>query len=290
MDMRLFEYFLVVAREENISKAASVLHISQPTLSRQIMQLEEELGKPLFIRGSRNLQLTNEGYIFKQRAEEMVTLANKIKQEINSENADLVGDIYIGATGIDTFDEVAKVISKFHTKYPKVRFHIKTYDSDQIIDLIHQGVIDFGFVVEPVHIENLHYKRYSTDLCWGLLVKEDSPLATKTSIQAHEFKGMDVIVTTRTEIVSELMHWFGDVYDTMNVVGTFNFVNNVIQLAKNDIGNIICISRKFYHERGMKFIPLEPTIYIRPILIWKKGIRSPLVKAFIEELNYSENE
>ena len=290
MDMRLFEYFLVIAREENMSKAATILHVSQPTLSRQIMQLEEELGKPLFIRGSRNLQLTNEGYIFKQRAEEMVTLGTKIKQEINSDNADLVGDIYIGAADIDDFDDFAKVIALFHKKHPKVCFHIKTYDSDQIVELVDRGVIDIGFAVEPIEKERFHYKKMTSKTRWGLLVKEDHLLAKYNTIQIEQCRNLDVIVTTRAGIVSELTNWFGEVYKTLNIVGTFNLINNAIKLAKHDMGSILCNEKSYYESLGMKFLPLDPVLYVEPILIWKKEIYSPLVQSFIQKLNYSKNE
>ena len=163
MEIRVLRYFLTVAREENITKAAEKLHITQPTLSRQLHQLEEELGKQLFKRGNHDIKLTTDGMLLRKRAEEIIDLVEKTETEMNSSNDELTGDIYIGAGETDAFHLVADIVKKIQNEHPQVTFHNISCDSIDVIDKLNKGLIDFGILFEPADYTAFEYRQYRTN-------------------------------------------------------------------------------------------------------------------------------
>ena len=184
MELRILQYFLMVAREKNITRAAKQLHMTQPTLSRQLMQLEDELGKPLFIRGKRKIELTDEGVLLRRRAEEILSLINKTEQEITQSEEEMVGQIMIG-TGIFSSSQtvLSQVIEEFHDEYPLVKFDIYVGNADLIKERVDQGLVDIGILLEPVDISKYNHLRIPLQEKWGIIVSKTNSLAHKPMLK-----------------------------------------------------------------------------------------------------------
>jgi DNA-binding transcriptional LysR family regulator len=176
MEIRVLKYFLAVAREGNITKAADVLHITQPTLSRQLMQLEEELGTPLLIRGKRKIVLTESGMLLKRRAEEIISLSKKTELEISHQSDEVKGEITLACGLTEATNTMARYIKAFNTLYPDVTFKIKSGNADYIIEEIQNGLVDIGFVLEPVNLDKLDFLKLNEIETWGLLMIKNNTL------------------------------------------------------------------------------------------------------------------
>ena len=189
MELRILQYFLMVAREKNITRAAKQLHMTQPTLSRQLMQLEDELGKPLFIRGKRKIELTDEGVLLRRRAEEILSLVNKTEQEITQSEEEMVGQIMIG-TGIFSSSQtvLSQVIEEFHDEYPLVKFDIYVGNADLIKERVDQGLVDIGILLEPVDISKYNHLRIPLQEKWGIIVSKTNSLANKPYVKKEDLK------------------------------------------------------------------------------------------------------
>lgn len=286
MEIRVLEYFLMVANEKNITKAANALNITQPTLSRQLSQLEDELGKQLFIRGKRQIQLTEEGILLKRRAEEIVTLVNKTHQEITQSEKEMVGQITIG-TGIfkssQTF--LIEAIEQFNQKYPLVTFDIYTGNADLIKERVNQGLVDIGIVLEPVDVSSYNYLRLPIFEQWGIITSVDNKLANKNYILKDDLKNTDIYITNRNMVKSEIFNWLNK--DNINISYTYNFVSPLLPLIKDNKGVAVVIKGAFdvLNKDGINFIPFYPEINTTTSFIWKKHIPlSPVVNQFIKLL------
>lgn len=290
MDLRVLEYFLMVAREENVSHAAKILHVSQPTISRQLMQLEEEVGQTLFIRGNKNMTLTKEGLLFKSRAEEMLSLYHKTISEL-SHYQQISGEIFIGSGETDAFYFLADIINHFQQQYPQVQFHIISSDSDSIKENVDKGLVDIGFLFEPVNIEKYSFKKTCINEKWGLLLPHDHKLAHQESIIADDLLEEKLICPQRMSFQSEIYQWFGKQAEQINIVATYNLINTAIMMTQKNIGITICIEKDIYHNLNLQFIPLKPNIIAKPIFIWKnQKIFSPAMEEFITYLCNTEFE
>ncbi|WP_347564850.1 LysR family transcriptional regulator [Clostridium intestinale] len=179
MEIRVLKYFLTVTRVENITKAAELLHITQPTLSRQLMQLEEELRAQLFLRGKNKITLTEEGMLLKRRVEEIIDLADKTEREFSEQDDLIGGEVFIGAAEINSMHVLADVIQGFREKYPRVKYNLHSGNADDVKEKIDKGLIDIGLLLEPVNIEKYDFIRLPQKETWGLLMSKDSPLAQK---------------------------------------------------------------------------------------------------------------
>lgn len=286
MEIRVLEYFLMVANEKNITKAANALNITQPTLSRQLSQLEDELGKQLFIRGKRQIQLTEEGILLKRRAEEIVTLVNKTHQEITQSEKEMVGQITIG-TGIfkssQTF--LIEAIEQINQKYPLVTFDIYTGNADLIKERVNQGLVDIGIVLEPVDVSSYNYLRLPIFEQWGIITSVDNKLANKNYILKDDLKNTDIYITNRNMVKSEIFNWLNK--DNINISYTYNFVSPLLPLIKDNKGVAVVIKGAFdvLNKDGINFIPFYPEINTTTSFIWKKHIPlSPVVNQFIKLL------
>ena len=188
MDIRVLQYFLIIAREKSVSRAAEVLHMTQPPLSRQLKELENELGKQLFVRGSRKLTLTKDGLLLRKRAEEIVSLMEKTKAEVSTSDENISGDIYIGNGETESMRPILQTIRQIQLQYPDIRFHFSSGDGYDVTDRLDRGLIDFGTLIEPIDIGKYEYLRLPRPDVWGLLLRSDHPLAALDCIRPEDLR------------------------------------------------------------------------------------------------------
>ncbi|MGN1140054.1 MAG: LysR family transcriptional regulator [Oliverpabstia sp.] len=284
MELRVLEYYLMVAREENITKAAELLHITQPTLSRQLAQLEEELGVRLFKRGKHNISLTEDGMLLKRRAQELVDLADKTKEELRHDEENIGGTISIGSGETKSIHIFADWLAEFHKVYPQVTFDIYSSTADQIKERIEKGLIDIGLLTEPVEVGKYQFIRLPEKIRWGVLVRRDSVLSGKSSVTAKDLWNMPVLIPWRDSVRNELANWFMDDYEKLNIVGTYNLIYNAAVIVESIHGAALCMELDQMYQ-NLVFIPLEPTLATGSVLVWKKNqFVSPLMQRFTEYL------
>ena len=226
MELRVLNYFLTVVYEENITSAAEKLHITQPTLSRQMMQLEEELGVQLFRRGKRKIALTSEGLLLKRRAEEIIDLTNQTEKELKQQKPLMNGEIAIGAGETQFMRMLAEHIKRFSLDYPQVTYKFHSADANEIKDRANKGLLDICLLTEPVDVEKFDFLRIPQKERWGVLMRKDSPLAQKTEINPDDLLPYPILVAGRSIVRNELANWFGDAYDRMNIIGSYNLIYN----------------------------------------------------------------
>ena len=218
MDIRVLQYFLAVAREASITKAAQSLNMTQPPLSRQLKELEEELGKQLFIRGNRRVTLTEEGMILRKRAEEMVELMEKTKAEVSSSGENISGEIYIGGGETEGIRLIAKAAEKIQRKHPGISYHLFSGNADDVTERLDRGLLDFGILIEPADIKKYDFIRLPTKDRWGLLMRRDHPLAEKSGIQPEDLQGLPLIASRQSLAHNELSGWLGKQYESLQIV------------------------------------------------------------------------
>jgi DNA-binding transcriptional LysR family regulator len=282
MEFRTLTYFLMVAREENITKAAQLLHITQPTLSRQLMQLEEELGVKLFKRSSHNIVLTEEGMLLKRRAQELVSLAEKTKQDLRQSEQELNGEITIGSGEFLSMDYFSRLLKAFRKQHPKVRFHFYSGNANAIRERIEMGLLDIGLLFQVSDIRKYEIITIPIQEEWGILTPNSSELAKKKSILMEDLLGKELILPERFFQFKEFAEWFQGQIDTLKVVATFNLLYNGAIMVRNELGHAICIKLNATYE-GLTFVPLFPTIQANSIMAWKKGqVLSPTLEVFLE--------
>ena len=289
MELRELRYFWTVAEERNFSKAAKVLHITQPTLSRQIKEFEEKLGTPLFIRENKQLTLTQEGYFLKERAAEILTLTEQTEREFKEQSKGfLSGHFSIGCVEADNSDTMAMMLEELVSDYPQVTFNIVSGTSDDISDKLEKGILDLAILLEPIATMNFEKIILPREEKWGLLVSNDSFLAQKTVIQPDDLKGIPLLSSNRSEVQSMLESWLEKPLNDLNVVGTFNLIFNVFSLVENRVGSALTIEGATTNGKhdGLTFVPLAPEVKTNCVLVWKKNrIQTPAVKEFIQRFN-----
>ena len=222
MEIRVLRYFLTVVREEGISRAAEALHITQPTLSRQLSQLEEELGVELFHRGTRKISLTNEGVLLRRRAEEILALVDKTEQELAEQEENIEGTVSIGCGDLAAVQRLPGLIREFRQKYPAVTFDISTATADYVKESMERGLIDIGLLLEPIDMEKFEFIRLSKKEQWVVSMPPDSPLAQKDAVTAEDLRELPLLLPKRLNVQSELANWFGNSFEKLNVVCTGN--------------------------------------------------------------------
>ncbi len=271
MEFRVLKYFLMVAREENITKAAALLHLTQPTLSRQLMQLEAELGVKLFHRSKHSIILTEDGMLLKRRAQEIISLSDKTVQELSHKEDVLSGEIAIGCGETKNMLFLSEQIRKFRQKYPLVQFSIHSAIADDIKERIEKGILDIGLLMEPVDIGKYEFIRMPQKEKWGILVRKDSELAAKESINPKDLTNVPLIMVKRELVKSELASWFGDYYEGLQIAATYNLILNAASMVERGVGVALCfdLGASFYED--LCFIPLAPTLETGSVLVWKKN-------------------
>ena len=274
MELRVLRYFLAVVREENILRASEVLHITQPSLSRQLAQLEEELGAKLFERGNRKITLTEAGVLLRRRAEELVSLADKTEREFVEFNGgdDLTGTISIGSGELSSVSELAKMMRTFNEQYPNVNFNFYSGNADSIKDRIDKGLLDFGLLLEPVDIDKYDYIRMPVRDQWIVVVPLDSPLADKQVITPQDLADKPLILPSRTKVIGELSNWFGSYFNSKNIFSTSNLINNAALMTEQGLGYALAVSGSvsFYGNERVLVKKLSPALYSTSVIAWKK--------------------
>lgn len=271
MEFRVLKYFLMVAREENITKAAALLHLTQPTLSRQLMQLEEELGVKLFHRSKHSIILTEDGMLLKRRAQEIISLSDKTVQELSHKEDVLSGEIAIGCGETKNLLFLSEQIRKFRQKYPLVQFSIHSAIADDIKERIEKGILDIGLLMEPVDVGKYEFIRMPQKEKWGILVRKDSELAAKESINPKDLTNVPLIMVKRELVKNELVSWFGDYYEGLQIAATYNLILNAASMVERGVGVALCFDFGAAFYEGLCFIPLAPTLETGSVLVWKKN-------------------
>ena len=281
MEIRVLRYFLMVAREENITKAANLLHLTQPTLSRQLMQLEEELGVTLFRRSKHRIILTEDGMLLRRRAEEIVSLAEKTKDDLRHKQDHLAGTIAVGSGELQSSRFLTQLIAAFQKENPLVSFRIYSGNSDNIKERIERGLLDIGLLQEPVDIAKYHFVRTLVQEQWGVLVRADAELAAKDRVSPADLAGLPLILPDRENVQNELLNWFGSLAEKLRITATGNLLYNLASLAR-DSGSCVLTLNLACHYDGLRFIPLAPELESGTVLVWKKAQTfSPAATAFI---------
>lgn len=283
MELRNLKSFLVVAREENITRAAKLLHITQPSLSRQIMQLEDELGVKLFHRGKHSIVLTEQGHLLKRRAQEIAALAAKAEKELSQSEEIVSGEISIGCGETRNMKVLTRLMSDFQKKYPQVTFDIYTAVADDVKDRMESGLLDMGLLLEPVEITNYHFLRMPLKEKWCILMRADSPLAEKTVITAADLVGQRLILTKRRSVKNELENWLGEYYEQIKIVGTTNLsYYNRAMMVRSGLGVATC--HEFQNlDSELCLRPITPELSNGSVLIWKKAqVHSLAVERFLD--------
>ena len=283
MELRVLKYFLAVAREENITRAATLLHLTQPTLSRQLMQLEEELGVQLFHRSRYHIVLTDEGMLLRRRAQELVDLAEKTAREFQKD-PELRGEISIGSGDLEGMYVLAELLASFQKLHPQVTYQIYSGNADHTKERIEGGTLDLGLLLEPVDISKYDFIRMPVKEQWGVLVHEDTPLARKEAVTPEDLAGIPLILTQRGLIQQEMERWFGSYAQQLQVNATGNLPYNMALLAGAHIGVYLTLKLHCTYE-GLRFIPLYPPLESSTVLAWKKTETFPaIVTALLEHI------
>ncbi len=284
MELRVLRYFLTVAREENITRAAKLLHVTQPTLSRQLMQLEDELGVKLFHRGKYSVSLTEDGMLLKRRAQEIVSLSDKTVEELSRKEEILSGEIAIGCGEARNMSVFADQIVAFREKYPLVQFNIYSASADDIKERIEKGTLDMGLLMEPVDIGKYEFIHMPQKETWGILTRKDSELAQNKAITPEDLAGIPLLIPRREEVKNELASWFADAYEQLQIAATYNLIINAAAMVRSKAGVALCFNLGAIYEE-LCFVPLSPAMETGAVIVWKKNQTIPAATAqFIHSL------
>ncbi len=290
MELRVLQYFLAVAREQNISSAAESLHLSQPTLSTQLKALENELGKQLLIRGtkgSRKVLLTEEGMLLRKRAEEILELVRMTESEISLSNEVIAGDVYIGTGESDLIRIFARAAKRIQEKYPDIHYHILSGNASFVQEHLDRGLIDFGVVYSPVDTSIYSTIKIPVHDTWGVLMRRDSPLAKKDAVQPQDLLDKPLILSAQKADAWPMSNWFGQDISKLNVVATYNLVFNASLLVEEGLGYAVCFDKliNVSGDSNLCFRPLSPTIEAKASIIWKRyQVLSKAAECFLNEL------
>ena len=274
MELRILKYFLTVAREENITRAANLLHVTQPTLSRQLMQLEDELGVKLFCRSKHRITLTDEGLLLKRRAQEITELAERTTREVSRSSENLMGEIAIGCAEASSISVLEGLMNYFRQKYPLVHYTLYSGIADDIKERIENGLLDIAFLTEPVDISKYGFVRLPHKEEWGVLIRKDSPLAEKQAVMPQDLLGIPLLMPKRDLVKNELASWFGSLNGTM--------LMNAAVMVHSGFGAALCLNMGTDFYDDLRFVPLAPPLATGCVLAWKKSQRqAPAVEEFI---------
>ena len=288
MELRTLRYFLATAMEGNITRAADILHVTQPTLSRQLMDLEKELGTTLVIRGKKGLTLTDDGFYFRQRAEEIIELAERLERQFVEKSENISGVINIGATEAIGSRLLAKLIRNFSKKYPLVQFYLFNEMADTIKDRLDKGLEDIGLLLEPVDVLKYDYVRLTQKETWGILVRNDHPLAARNAVSAQEMAEYPLILPSRENVRAEIINWIGKEEKDLYIPLSYTLLSNAVLLVEEGLGCAFCLdgALALRNSPHLCFIPISPERTTRSVLVWKKNqMFSPATSLFIQEIN-----
>ncbi|QDH23242.1 LysR family transcriptional regulator [Saccharibacillus brassicae] len=291
MEIRVLRYFLAVAREGSLTGAAERLHLTQPTLSRQLKDLERQLGKPLFTRGSRRLSLTDEGRLLRRRAEEIVELADRLEAEFGSMEEKIGGDVHIGGGETQAMKRIARAVGRLRTDHPNIRYHLYSGNEDDVTERLDQGLLDFGVLIQPADVAKYHYLPLPDTDTWGVVMRKDNPLAAKKNVHRSDLMNVPLICSRQamkqTFSENRFTAWFGADFDKLNVVTTYNLAYNAAILVEEGIGCALALDRivNTSRESPLCFRPLAPPLESGLNLVWRKHQTfSAAAELFLETL------
>lgn len=287
MEIRVLRYFLTVVREESITRAAETLHITQPTLSRQLTQLEEEMGVKLFDRGTRKISLTDEGILLRRRAEEITELVDKTQKELTAQNEMVEGCISIGCGELATVWLLPEIFRSFSQKYPLVTYDLYTATADQVKARMEVGTIDIGLLLEPIDIDKYDFIRLGVKEKWVVLMRPDDPLAQQEFITPKDLANLPIIMARRSNVQNELANWFGDYFKNLKILFKSNLSTNGAIMVQNGLGYSLVVegSIPFWDKEKICSRPLYPELSATSVLAWKR--QQPFSRAamkFIEHI------
>ncbi len=287
IETRLLQYFLAVAEEQSITKAAEYLHISQPTLSKQMMDLEESLGKQLLIRGRKKVTLTEEGTFLRGRAQEIISLMDKTESAFRENEQSISGDVYIGCGEYRSTFSIMQIIRSIQEEYPDIRFHFFSGNADAIIERLDKGLLDMGFLLEPEITPRYDYRKLPLREAWGILMRKDSPLADKENFSFSDLADLPLIMPSQTSNNHRLAVFFADTMTDPHIVSTSNLIYNAGLMVEAGIGYALCID-ELINTAGshpLTFRPLSPELYSNVYLFTKKyQVFSKAAKLFLSRL------
>lgn len=299
MELRVLRYFLGVVREGSITGAAQALHVTQPTLSRQLKDLEDELGQQLFIRGSHSVSLTPEGMLLRKRAEEIMEMVHKTEAEFDSMGDNIAGDIHIGGGETDAMRQIARIIGELHEDYPDIRFHIYSGNAEDVTERLDKGMLDFGILIQPVNIAKYDYVNLPEKDVWGVVMRKDSPLAAQKTVARGDLAGLPLICSRQplqqNSGYNEVLNWLGDGFDKGNIVATYNLIYNAALMVEEGIGYAISLDKlvSVTGHHNLCFRPFEPRLESGLNIVWKKyQVFSAAAGLFLERIKkkFSEPE
>lgn len=292
MENRVLKYFLTIAREGSIKAAADFLHLSQPTLSRQIKELEDELGTQLFIRGNRNITLTESGLLLRKRAEEIISLIDKTEMEISRADDIISGDIYIGGGETNAFRLLARVAKDLKRDYPDLKFHLYSGNIEDVKDKIDKGLLDIGMLIEPTDIKKYDYLRLHSIDTWGLLMRNDSPLSHKSYIEATDIYDLPLLCSKQTLLYDNISTWLKKDVKELNIVATYNLIYNASIMVDEGLGYALCLDKLINTsgDSNLCFRPLSPSLTCNLYIIWKKyQVLTSQAEIFLKRISDSIN-
>lgn len=291
MEIRVLRYFLAVAREESITAAANFLHLTQPTLSRQIHDLEEELGQQLLVRKSHRVVLTPEGMLLRKRAEEILTMVDKTESEFRSMETTVSGDVYIGSGETQAIRKIAKIIRQLQQDYPEIRYHMHSGNAPDITDRLDNGLLDFGILIQPADIAKYDSLELPAKDVWGVVMRKDSPLAAKECICKEDLRTVPLLCS-RQAVLSQrhgnaFAAWFGADFDKLNIVSTYNLIYNAAVMVEDGVGYAVTLDNLANTSAAsdLCFRPLSPRLESGLNVVWKKyQVFSPAAEIFLDRL------
>ena len=291
MEIRVLKYFLAVAREGSITRAANSLHLTQPTLTRQLQELEKELKQKLLIRGKYKVTLTPEGLRLRKRAEEIIEMVEKTEAEFQSINDIIGGDIYIGGGESDCMKYIAEVIKEVQTDYPDIKFHIHSGNAEDVTEKLDKGLLDFGVLIQPVDLAKYDNITLPEKDVWGVVMRKDSLLAKKEFVELKDLYGLPLInsrqAMRKTSSKNEFIEWFQGEFENLRTVGTINLVYNAAVMVKAGIGYAITLDKlvDVSEKSELCFRPLSPRLESGLDIVWKKSqVFSHAAALFLEKL------
>lgn len=268
MEIRLLKYFLAIAREENMTRAAASLHIAQPSLSTQMKELENSLGKQLFIRGKRKITLTDEGIILRKRAEEVLQLIELTEKEITLNN-NIEGEISIGSGENAAIDYLFINTNDLNKMYQNITYNLFNGDATEIMERLDHGLLDFGILIEPIDTDKYNSFHLPIKEYWGLLVPKNDELANLNIIHAKDLKGKNIIIPKRRELYLELKNWL---LPNQHIIATYNLANHAALMVNRNMGYAFVLNDIVNLNDNLRFIPIDFTNEIHVSLVWKKYI------------------
>lgn len=291
MEIRVLKYFLTVSEIGNITKAANSMHLTQPTLSRQLQELEKELGQKLFIRGNHSVSLTPEGIILRKRAKEIIDLVDKTETEFTSFKDEVMGDIFIGSGETKSIKLITDIMKTLKKDYPKIKFHIVSGDSGDLVERLDKGLLDFCVLIQPFNLEKYDYIDLGEKDTWGLLLRKDDPLADKKSIKIEDLMELPLIISRqairKTDENNVFLNWFGNNFENLNIAGTYNLIYNAAIMTEDRIGYAMGLDKLINTtaNTSLCFRPLNPKLEVGISVVWKKNqVFSRPAKLFLEQL------